>query len=71
MAKKRTKKTVCPVCKDKNPFVGIAGAIGGIYLVIVVLFLAMAEQWAGLLVPIAVAMCIMGIFLGYFASKKK
>ena len=68
MTKKRSRKTSC---EEKNPFVGIAGAVGGIYLVIVVLFLAMAQQWAGLLLPIGGVMCLMGIFLGYFAYKKK
>ncbi len=57
-------------CCDKNPFVGIAGAIGGILIAIVAIFLIFAKEWSGILVPIAISMCVMGIFLGYFATKK-
>lgn len=67
MAKKRPKKRRH---EEKDPLVGIAGVICGIYLVIVVLFLVMAEQWAGLLIPIGGIMCLLGIFLGYFAYKR-
>lgn len=56
---------------DNDPFVGIAGAIGGIFLVIVLFVMIFASSQAWILMPIVFAMALMGIFLGYFALKAK
>ncbi|MBL7106659.1 MAG: hypothetical protein ISS77_03515 [Phycisphaerae bacterium] len=53
-----------------NPMVGIAAVCGGIMVPIAALVLIFASNQAWILVPVAGAMAVMGIFLGYFASKK-
>ncbi len=58
-------------CCEKNQFVGIAGTIGGIMVAIVAIFLIFAKEWSWVLTPITISMCVMGVFLGYFAYKKK
>ena len=59
-------------CCDKNPFVGIAGALGGIYLVIVIMFLIFAkDQIVFVATSIVWAFVVLGIALGAFASKAK
>lgn len=57
--------------KEKNPMVDLAGTLGGIFLVIVIMVLIFASHQAWILAPIVGAFAIMGIFLGYFISKKK
>ena len=75
MAKKRTKikptKDVHACCCDKNPCVGIGASLGGIFIVITALFLIFASHLAGLLVPIVMSFAVLGIFLGYFTTKRK
>lgn len=56
---------------EKNSFVGIAPALGGVFIPIVLFVVLFAKEQAWVLAPIAIAFAIMGIFLGYFASKKK
>jgi hypothetical protein len=61
-------------CEDKNPFVGIAAILGGIMLVIVLMFLIFAKESLGYAVGIAWGFVVLGIFLGlfaYLAGKKK
>ena len=54
----------------ENPFVAIAAVCGGIMVPLVAVILIFAKEQAWVAVPIAAAMAVMGIFLGYFASKK-
>jgi hypothetical protein len=55
---------------NKGPIVAIAGVCGGVMVPIAVVVLIFAREQASVLVPIAIAIAVMGIFLGYFASKK-
>jgi len=78
MAKKKinhlgilNKKPDCCDCESKDPCVAIGASLGGIYIVIVALFLIFAKQSANLLVPIIGFFTILGIFLGAFATKQK
>lgn len=55
--------------QKRNPFVGIAGVIGGISVAIVAVMAILAKDqfWA---VPWVVgALALMGMVLGFFASK--
>jgi Zn-dependent protease len=52
-----------------NPVVGIAGVIGGISLSIVVVFAIFAEDQLSVAPWIVGALAVMGIVLGFFASK--
>jgi hypothetical protein len=54
---------------DKTPFVAIAGSTGGIYLVIVIIFLIFSGPNAGLLVPLAWAFVVLAVMMGYFQMK--
>ncbi len=59
---------------ENNPFVAIPASVGGIFLVIVILFLILANEQLGLLIPLAWAMVTLGIvalFFAYKAGKKK
>ena len=58
------------MANEKNPVVAIAGVCGGVMIPIVVLVGIFAKENIWVLAPIAGAMAVMGIFLGYFASKK-
>lgn len=58
-------------CCEKDTFVGIAGAIGGTFLVMVLFVVLFAEEQSWVLAPIAGAMAIMGIGLGYYAGQTK
>ena len=55
---------------EKNPIVAVAAVCGGVMIPIVAVVLIFAEEQAWVLTPIAIAIAVMGIFLGYFASKK-
>jgi VIT1/CCC1 family predicted Fe2+/Mn2+ transporter len=57
--------------KDKNDITGIAPALGGIFIPIVLFVLILAKESAWVLVPIAFAFALLGIGVAYFASKKK
>ena len=57
--------------EDKDTFVGIAGSIGGISIVIVLFVMLFNSTQAWILAPVIGSLALMGIFLGYFASKKK
>jgi len=59
------------MAKDKNPFVGIAGVLGGISVAIVAIVVTIANNQAWILAPIIGALAVMGIFLGFAASRKK
>jgi len=54
-----------------DPFVAIAGVIAVVTLVMLFFTLIFAPSQAWILMPIAGAMAILGIALGYFASKPK
>lgn len=59
-------------CKDqKNPYVGIAASLGGLFVAVVAIFAIFANSSIGSTVPIAFAFALLGIFLGHFASKKQ
>ncbi|KYK25427.1 hypothetical protein AYK26_06175 [Euryarchaeota archaeon SM23-78] len=51
---------------DKIPFVGIPSSLGGIFLVIVVLFLIFAKESMWILVPIVWAFVVLGVFTSFF-----
>lgn len=56
---------------DKDSIVGIAPALAGIFIPIVLFVLIFAEEQAWILVPIAASFALLGIGVAYFASKKK
>ncbi len=58
-------------CCEKDPFVGIAGAVGGTLLVMVLFVVLFAREQSWVLAPIASAMTILGIALGYYASQPR
>jgi len=53
-----------------NPFIGIAGSIGGISVGVVALVAIFATDHMAAAAWIVGALAIMGIALGYFASKR-
>ena len=60
--------------KEKdNAFVSIGASLAGIYMVIVIMFLTLAKYQIDILVNIAWAFVVLGVFLGFFAylSRKK
>ena len=57
--------------EEQNPFVAIAGVIAGIMLVMLLFVMIFEPSQAWILMPISGAMMILGIFLGYFASKPR
>lgn len=48
----------------------IAAALGGISMTIVFFFLIFAKDQAWVLIPIIASISTMGIFLGFFSSRK-
>ena len=58
------------MANEKNPIVAITTVCGGVMIPIAAVVLIFAKEQAWVLTPIAIAIAIMGIFLGYFASKK-
>jgi len=56
--------------EDKNPFVGIGASLGGISVAIVAIVLIFASDQAWILTIIIPCLAVMGILLGYFASKR-
>ncbi|HUW18022.1 MAG TPA: hypothetical protein VMW16_01820 [Sedimentisphaerales bacterium] len=58
------------MANDKDPIIAIAGICGGVMIPIAAVVLIFAREQAWVLIPIAIAISVMGIFLGYFASKK-
>jgi len=58
--------------KDENDFVKLAGTIGGIFLVIVIMVLLFAKESLVFVLTNAVwAFVVLGIALGGFMSKSK
>ena len=55
---------------EKNPLVAIAGVCGGIMIALTAVVLIFAKEQAWVLAPIVISFTIMGIFFGYFTSKK-
>lgn len=55
----------------KNPFVGIAGAVGGISIAIVAIFAIFAPEQLKYSPYVVGALALMGIFMGFFALRKK
>ena len=58
------------MANQKSPFVGIAGAIGGVTVAMVALIVIFSPGSAWVIAPIVFCMAVLGITLGYFASKK-
>ena len=56
---------------DKNPLVGIAGAIGGTAIGMIALLVIFAPDYAWTSIFVVMFMAILGIFLGHYATKKK
>jgi len=57
---------------EGNPFVAITGVVGGILLTIIVLFLIFAkEMMASVLSSVVWGLVVLGIAMGFFASRKK
>ncbi|MBN1826429.1 MAG: hypothetical protein JW958_09190 [Candidatus Eisenbacteria bacterium] len=57
--------------EDKaGPFVGIAGTIAGISMVIVVILAVLAKEHLMVAAYVVGALVVLGIFLGFAASKK-
>jgi hypothetical protein len=53
-----------------NPYVGIAGVIGGISLSIVVIVVVISRDQLPVAAWIVGALAVMGIGLGFFASRR-
>jgi len=56
---------------EKNPYVGIASAIGGTMIAMIALIVIFANENAWVIAPLAAFMALLGIMLGYFAGRKK
>ena len=60
------------MAKETSDFVKIAGAIGGMLLVIIVLFLVLAKEMMVTVLPTIVwGFVVLGIVLGMFSMKSK
>ena len=57
--------------KPEHPAVKIASVVGGIILVIVLMIAILAKEYLPMVVWIVVPLAIMGIVLGWIASKGK
>ena len=55
---------------NANPFVAIGASLGGIFLVIVLIVLLTAPDYASILTSIVWAFAVMAIVLAHYASKK-
>ncbi len=55
--------------KRNNPFVAIGCGLAGIFLVICIFFLIFASSQAWVLIFIALAFVLLGLFMGLFAYK--
>ena len=58
------------MANEKNPIVAISAVCGGVMIPIAAVVLIFAKEQAWVLTLIAIAIAVMGVFLGYFASKK-
>ncbi|MFH1510843.1 MAG: phosphatase PAP2 family protein, partial [Candidatus Woesearchaeota archaeon] len=56
--------------QGKSPYPGIAGAVGGTTIAMIALVVVFASSQAWVILPIVLFMSLLGIMLGYFASKK-
>ncbi len=56
---------------NEDSMVKIAGTCGGILVAIVVIVAIFAPERAEVLGPVAASIALMGIFLGYFVSKRE
>ena len=54
---------------EKDSIIGIAPALGGIFIPIVLFVLIFAKEQAWILAPMAFAFALLGIGVAYFASK--
>ena len=52
---------------DKNPFIAIPASMGGIYLVVVVLFLIFAQSQLVFLTGLLWGFVVLGVFATFFA----
>jgi len=69
LKKNKSNKSECCLI-NSNPYAGIAGAIIGPFIAIVALFAIFTPTQMSNLVFIALAFAIMGVFLGFDATKK-
>jgi hypothetical protein len=53
-----------------NPVAQVAGRIGGTTVAMIALIMIFGEGFRWVAFPVAFAMAIFGIFLGYYASKQ-
>lgn len=58
-------------CGDKDPFVAITAIVGGISLVMVVLFLIFAKEQVGIMIPIVWAFVVLAFVACIFAYKTR
>ena len=56
---------------EKNPFAAIAGTVGGLTAVMIMLVVLCAPSSAWVIFPIVGFMCVFGIMLGFFASRSR
>ncbi len=55
---------------EKNPFVSIAATVGIIALIMIIVIVMFSPQNIWVTVPFVAFMCLLGIMLGHFASKR-
>lgn len=56
--------------KKENQFVSIIAVTLGIFMIITVLFLILAKEQLGLLVPLSWAFVVLGIVVAAFSARK-
>ncbi len=70
MARKNSRTKPAPRSTDVNPVAQVAGRIGGTLVAMVAIIMIFGEGYKWIAAPVAAAMMLLGIFLGYFASKQ-
>jgi hypothetical protein len=73
MARKSTRTPTASSTRstERNPFTQIAGTLGGTLIGMLAIIGIFARESAAVAMPlVAAAVMILGIFLGYFASKR-
>lgn len=57
--------------KDKKDYIGLAGAVGGLLIPMILFIGVFLKEDAWVVAPVAASMCALGIAIGYFMSKEK
>ncbi|MBN2454101.1 hypothetical protein JXB11_00995 [Candidatus Woesearchaeota archaeon] len=57
--------------ENKNEFSSIAGTVGGVTVGMIALIVIFASENAWVIAPVVAFMAVMGMTLGYFASRKR